>query len=274
MLTAEDRQLVYQYGYLPEHLPDYVAAVSDQEPFLHQGYLCYARRGRLTFVGYSLLPDAPEPAAAFESACRHFDPEIVSIMAPRIWFTEYAAQVEQVDRYFRMELRRHLPEPGRLYMARRAARELSVHERRFTPDHDRMIAAFCESKGITAAMKHIYERIPAYLQRSGSAFLLEAEKNGSLAGFTVVDAGTARYGFYMFSIRSPEIAVPGTSDLLFREMIERLRALGKDYVNLGLGVNDGIRRFKERWGSAAFLSHESVSFRSWRPDLLRLLLGK
>lgn len=274
MLSPEEWRLVYDYGYLPEHLPDYVAAVSEQEPFLHKGYLCYARGGHLTFVGYPLLANAPASQEAFESACRRFNAETVSLMAPHVWLTDHADRIEQVDEYFRLELTENVPKPGRLYMTRRAAREISVHEAPFSPDHHRMTDAFCESKGITGAARHIYGCIPSYLGRSGSAFLLEATKGGMPVAFIIVDAGAAQYGFYMFSIRSPDVAIPGTSDLLFREMTERLRARGKTYVNLGLGVNEGIRRFKEEWGGVAFLSHESVFFRRKRPGFFRLLLGK
>ncbi|MFZ3090961.1 MAG: hypothetical protein WA240_10125 [Nitrospirota bacterium] len=31
-------------------------------------------------------------------------------------------------------------------------------------------------------------------------------------------------------------------------MINLAKEHGKGYINLGLGVNNGIRRFKEKWG--------------------------
>lgn len=39
-------------------------------------------------------------------------------------------------------------------------------------------------------------------------------------------------------------------------MINLAREYGKGYINLGLGVNEGIRRFKEKWGGIPFLRYE------------------
>ena len=41
-------------------------------------------------------------------------------------------------------------------------------------------------------------------------------------------------------------------------MVRLAQAEGKRYLNLGLGINPGIRRFKEKWGAAAFLPYESA----------------
>ena len=46
------------------------------------------------------------------------------------------------------------------------------------------------------------------------------------------------------------------SDLLFLEMIKLTRENGKKTINFGLGVNEGIRRFKEKWGGIPFLNYE------------------
>ena len=57
--------------------------------------------------------------------------------------------------------------------------------------------------------------------------------------------------------RSGKINVPGASDLLFYEMVNLAHTAGKKAVNLGLGINAGIRRFKEKWGGAPFLDYSS-----------------
>ena len=41
MLNDQERAKIYRHAYLPEHLPDYVAAVSGSEPFLHHDYLYF-----------------------------------------------------------------------------------------------------------------------------------------------------------------------------------------------------------------------------------------
>lgn len=57
------------------------------------------------------------------------------------------------------------------------------------------------------------------------------------------------------------IPVLRLSDLLFYEMINLAKEHGKGYINLGLGVNEGIRRFKEKWGGVPFLRYEFCEYR-------------
>jgi hypothetical protein len=50
------------------------------------------------------------------------------------------------------------------------------------------------------------------------------------------------------------------------------RVAGKRSINMGLGINSGVRRFKEKWGAAAFLRYESALVRRKRPGLLSALM--
>ena len=106
--------------------------------------------------------------------------------------------------------------------------------------------------------KYIFKNMPQYLKASDSAVLLEARTKNELAAFNIVDLGAADYAFYLFSFRSNKKKVPGASDLLFHEMVKLAQAEGKKTVNLGLGVNAGIRRFKEKWGGVPFLDYCSA----------------
>ncbi len=53
-------------------------------------------------------------------------------------------------------------------------------------------------------------------------------------------------------------------------MVKLALTEGKKTVNLGLGVNAGIRRFKEKWGGAPFLNYSSVLVDKRKVDLGRL----
>ena len=64
--------------------------------------------------------------------------------------------------------------------------------------------------------------------------------------------------------------VPGASDLLLREMVNLAHAEGKKTINLGLGINTGIRRFKEKWGGVPFLPYTSAIVHRNPLDLGRL----
>jgi hypothetical protein len=49
------------------------------------------------------------------------------------------------------------------------------------------------------------------------------------------------------------------------------REYGKGYINLGLGVNPGIRRFKEKWGGKPSLPYEFCEYRSGIPGMRTMI---
>ncbi len=267
MLSAAESSLIYKHAYLPEHLPDYIAAVSEAEPFLHQGYLCLFKRGHLTFIGYSLGPGEIAPSSAYESACRRFGPRTASIIAPEIWLPADTYESEAVDEYFRLDLPIAKINADPAYMVRRAEKELSVVRGTWGKAHRHLVKEFITNKRLPPAYKKIFKKIPVYLKQCNSAVLLEARKGPELAAFNIMDTGAARYAFWLFNFRSEKMGFPGASDLLFYEMTRLAQAEGKTAMNLGLGLNPGVRRFKRKWGGAPFLPYTSTLVRGIAPDL-------
>jgi hypothetical protein len=143
-------------------------------------------------------------------------------------------------------------------MVRRAGRELQVSRGRFGKEHKKIIKAFLAGHRFNRRQKYLFKHIPQYLTASDSAVLWEARRQNKLAAFNIVDVAAADYAFYLFSFRSANIKVPGASDLLFHAMVNQAQNDGKQAVNLGLGVNAGIRRFKEKWGGVPFLKYCSA----------------
>lgn len=269
MLNKNERQLVYDQGYLPEHLFEYVEAVSLSEPFLHESYLLFFKHGHMTFIGYPLGQSASSPSLAYETACKRFDPATVSIMAPDLWFKEKKAQ--ETDYYYVMELPISQLNQDNAYMIRRASKELTLKETKISRDHKRLIKSFTEGKDLSGGQKSIYESIPKYLRRSDTARLIEARKGADLVAFNVLDLGTWNYGMYMFNIRSLELHVPGASDLLLHGIAQMSHNEGKKYLNMGLGISPGIRRFKEKWGAKKAWTHQSINVKLKEVDLMGLL---
>jgi hypothetical protein len=259
MLTEPERDLVFTHAYIPEHLPDYVQAVSRAEPHLHEGYLCYCRGAMLIFIGYPLETD---PAAAteedvhtvLESACSRFRPSTVNVISP-CRRSDEPTTARDADHYFRVDLPLVAGGPQEAYMVRRASRELTVVEGIFGKQHEAVIEAFVDERDLSAGHGEIFRGLPRYLSSSSTAHVLEARKGEALVAFTILDLGSAEYGFYLFNFRSRANHVPGASDLLFHRMAALAHEAGKRRLNLGLGVNEGIRRFKEKWGATPFLPY-------------------
>lgn len=272
MLTEDERRVVYEHAYVPEHLPDYVTSISAAEPFLDGGYLYYIRESHLIFVGYPLGETRRDAVEAYEAACRRFRSVTAAVMGPRLWFKDARVEQHAEDRYFRLELPLARLEQSVAYMVRRAAREVRVSPGRFGSEQENLVRAFTEGRGLGPGHEEILAHIGSYLESSGSARLLDARRGDELAAFAVADLGSAHYAFYLFSVRSLTNPVPGVSDLLFHEVAELALAAGKRSLNMGLGINSGVQRFKEKWGAAAFLRYESALVRRKRPSLLSALM--
>jgi hypothetical protein len=258
MLSSEQRNRIYCQAYLPEHLPGYVEAISGAQAHLVGNYLCFTRKAHLIFIGYPLGTDSNDTARAYSSACEQFEPSTVALIAPDIPLTATGVEIQSRDCYYRCRLPLETVEPKTAYMVRRAQRELTLSHGSFQKEHKKLIKTFLQTHQLTAAQAYIYQHIDRYLKHSATARILETRRQGVLAAFTVVDTGSADYAFYLFNFRSQEEKVPGASDLLFKAMLDLAQSEGKKTVNLGLGIHQGIRRFKQKWGGEVFLPYLSA----------------
>jgi hypothetical protein len=270
MLNDQEIKWIHHRACLPEHLPDYVRAVSGAEPFLHRNYLYFLNKKHLIFNGYPLEPDSGSPAPVYAYICERFQPTTVAVIAPAIWLPADQCEQQSTDSYYRLDLPIPPIDAAVAYMLRRARRELQVVAGRFGKEHKKIIKTFVAGHNFSRRQKYIYKRIPHYIKASDRAVLLEARRGTKLVAFSIVHLGAADYAFYMFSFRSGKTGVPGASDLLFYEMVNLAQAEGKKAINLGLGVNAGIRRFKEKWGGVPFLPYVSAMVHRGPVDLGRL----
>ena len=65
----------------------------------------------------------------------------------------------------------------------------------------------------------------------------------------------------------------GASDLLLFELINLSRESDKLYIHLGLGINAGIRRFKEKWGGVSMCRYEMGELELKKPSLFEMLMS-
>jgi hypothetical protein len=161
-------------------------------------------------------------------------------------------------------------------MISRAGRELSVEEgKAISPDHLDLIAAFTRTHQLDPQTESLYRSIPHYLASVPTALALTARGlGGGIVAFDIAEFGTRDYAFYMFNFRSREQHVPGASDLLLYEIMEKARTQGKKFLNMGLGINDGVSFFKRKWGAQPFLSYRYRLYALHRPTLFRAILEK
>ncbi len=258
MLNSNEHARIYEHACVPEHIPAYVTAIFGGKPYLFQDHLCYFRRKHLILIGYPLAAQPAAISQVYSAACKRFKAESVMVVGADLSGLPEGRETQPADQYYRLNLPLKPLPPDVAYMVRRAARELVVEVSRFGREHKKIIKDFIGRQVLSDAQVHIFKQVPDYMKRSKTACLLEARKSRRLVAFSIVDLGSARYAFYQFNFRSARITVPGASDLLFSEMVRVAQSEGKQAINLGLGVHPGIRRFKEKWGGAAFLTHHSA----------------
>ena len=277
MITPDEEDYIKSYAYLPEHLTGYVTAISGGEPFIIKDYLIYLREGHLIFVGYPLSEPFEEKKMkeSLDSATERFKPDHVALIAPSISIPGNLCLKKGSDHYYRLDLSSFHPDQKLRNMITRSSRELVI-ERSQEPqeEHILLISEFLSSHKVDDGTRYILERIPEYIPSVPTACVFSArDKDRKLVAFDIADFGSRDYAFYMFNFMSRRYSIPGSSDLLLYEIVKASKEQGKPFINLGLGINEGIRFFKEKWGGKPFLDYEYCFYQQRHPDKLKSILG-
>jgi hypothetical protein len=278
MITASQQDYISDHAYIPEHIPQYVTAISQAEPFLFGDFLGYAKKGHFTFVGYPLKEPFEEKRlrSALEDGIKRFHPESVSLIAPSVPSSINDRMHPPSDHYYRLDLSAISISQKLRNMLKRADRELSVESSNtFDEDHRKMIVEFLKTHPVDEATGFIFNKINEYLSSSPNVRVFDARnERGELVAFDVAEFTPKDYALYMFNFGSEARFVPGASDLLLSEVIKQAKAESKKYINLGLGINPGVTFFKKKWGAVAFLPYASCMYHPQRKENLDALLQK
>jgi hypothetical protein len=278
MITAAQQYYIEDHAYVPEHIPHYVTAISQTEPFIFGDFLAYAKKDRLIFVGYPLKETFEEKRMkrALDEVTRRFKPSEVALTAPTISPSIAGCLKHPSDHYYRLDLSA-LSVPQKLRnMLRRAGQEISVERvKNFDREHRQMVNNFLNSHPVDEATQLIFKKIPEYMSASNTTWIFDARnRKGELVAFDVAEFGPRHYALYMFNFSSRSRYVPGASDLLLAEVIRDAKAEHKRYINLGLGINPGVIFFKKKWGGVPLLPYSFCLYTPSRVEILETLFQK
>ncbi|MBM3300650.1 MAG: hypothetical protein FJY85_11920, partial [Deltaproteobacteria bacterium] len=261
MITDDQEKDILARAYVPEHCVRLMTLVSGGEPFVVDDYFCCRTRDLVIVVGYPLNHEfrTAELEALRHTITEMFDPAILAIIAPDLpeSFSSSCRERES-DWYYTLDLQGDLPDRRRLRQATKAGREATVERgRTLVEEHRRLALEFAERIDPPPRIREFLFGMWSYVGKSDGSVVLNAwRRDGELAAFYVVDVSAFAFATYIIGCHSKANYVAGASDLLFLEMIEMSRELDKKYVHLGLGVNEGIRRFKKKWGGVPTLKYE------------------
>jgi len=261
-LNPSELDAVLEKAAVPEHSAAFMRAMSGGEPFLVGPYLFLAAQDWLVAVGYPLWGSySPEGfTQALEEALQRTRARECRAISPSLPDRLRAFRSER-DHYY--VLSADAPVPGRLdRLAERVAASLRVEEgNTFTAAHRRLWAEFMGRVALAPNVRELFARTEAVLQSAPGLVLLNAwDEEGHLAACLVLDPAPRRFLSYLIGAHSRIHYTPHASDLLFLEMIRLARRQGKEFLHLGLGVNEGIRRFKTKWGGKPSLPYEMAAW--------------
>ena len=278
MITEAERSYMYEHGYVPEHVPEYVSAISGAEPYLVDDFVVYVDVGRLIFIGYPLKGSFKVRVSekSFRRALKQFGPERASLIGPHVPSNIVNTASVSRDHYYRLEFSGlRIPQKVR-NMISRASREVIVAKsRNFGEEHRALIDDFLMRHSVPEATRSIFARISEYVRASETAILFEArDSDGRLVAFDVAESGAKEHFFYLFNFSSGVLYVPGASDLLMAEMIREASVRGKRFMNMGLGIDQGVTFFKTKWGGRPFLPCVGCEYTVSRKETVNALLDK
>lgn len=276
MISPEEDKYILSKAYVPEHVISLMAPISKGEPFLINGYLCFSKNNLIIIVGYPLDHDfsAEDFGKILDDTVRRFRPEHVRLIASEIHpsLNRFCRERES-DYYYKLELTGAEIKKDLMRLVKRASRDLNVDRGRdISKEHKELISEFIEREKPGNRITALFLSMQEYVTCSKTAVVLNArDKKQNLSAFYVVELAAEEFATYVVGCHSKKNYTPGLSDLLFFEMINLAREYSKNYIHLGLGVNKGIRRFKEKWGGVQFLRYESCEYDRGGNKALKLL---
>lgn len=274
MLSQEERCFLLQHAYVPEHSAELIGYLSGGDPFLRLGYLCCVKEGRLMVVGYPLEEPPADLEGLLRALIREHRPRRISLIAPALPGTwAHACCERQRDHYYTLRLDKIAqPAPLRRVLRHAAERLQVVRGREMEKDHLKLGQEFVQRASPPERVRRLLLDLPRFVAGSEKAVVLEArDPRGRLSAFYVADLAPVRFATYVMGCHSKLAYVTGASDLLLQELVGLARETGKDYLHLGLGVSEGIRRFKEKWGARPSLPFEMCERTLRRPPLWEMI---
>ncbi len=262
MLSSDQENFILQHAYIPEHIINLMVGLSRGEPFYENGYVYFVKKDVLIFIGYR-LPEIflSEDCGPFmRQIIKKFRPETTWFIAPEIPPSlKNEVQERESDFYYILKVASTSFRQRLLREAEKAARQLVVTKsREFSAEHILLTKEYLGQENLPGKIKELFNRLPEYIKYSSSSLILSAwDEGGKLSAYYVLELAGGRFITYVLGGYSKKNYVPHASDLLFLEMYKLAKEMQKEYIHLGLGVNEGIRRFKIKWGGVPYLQYEA-----------------
>ena len=276
MITPEQEKYILTHAYIPEHTVGLMTSLSGGEGFLVDDFFLCRRDDWIVFVGYPLQAEftLDKLETVLEKIRKDFKPARISLIAPQLSPKfEASCRLRDSDCYYTLDTGPPIIGDAVRRNLKKAAGQLSVEQApRMEDAHRELINEFFARVKPADRVKDLFSNMPSYVTSAPSAWVINAwHSKGVLAAFYVIDLAAGEFANYIIGCYSKINYVRGASDLLMRELIQMSAENAKTYIHMGLGVNDGVRRFKEKWGSQPARRYEMCELVFKKPLLTEFL---
>ncbi len=311
-MSIPDMQVILENAKVPEHSVYFMQTVSGGTACVETvslenenvSYLYYYAQDWLTFLGYPVQGQYSHESfiQAKNKALEKSKASQVYAIGPDLPPT-LQENIQEKDVFYTLDSKAQIPSKLKRPVAK-AQSLLKIDEGRdFTSEHRRLWTEFLgrksstlinvstspdsssasQSIAMTDMVKQLFLATPtALLDKNSDLRLLNAwDEQGHLVACLLMDFTPKKFCSYMLGAHSRQFYVPHAADALFAFMIELSAKENKEYIHLGLGVNEGITRFKRKWGAKVSMpfvraawQDNSASFKDDMHSLLGLVAGR
>ncbi len=259
----------------PDQLLSYVSAVSEVESELINDYLIHKKARHYLVIGYSLnkshnIEDIKPLDEVIGEILKRDDCDSIAVLSPiRPNIAPKSAITSEKDDYYFLSL--PLEKLGQKVrnMLNRAMKEVYITKKTgkeaWTGAHQEMMLSYIGTKGMEAGLCTIMQGLEKYLIAEEESMLFSAysKENNTLLAYAIADFSSFSTAFYMFAFKQEDanLKVPGVADAVLFALLEEASNRGYSQCNLGLGINAGIKFFKEKWGAKPSLSFVETSWK-------------
>ncbi len=278
MLTSEQKHYIMTRAYIPEHTVSLITYLSGGEPFLIDDFFVCRTKDWVILIGFPF--EYEFNTAGLERVIvrikKQFNPELLSLIAPELPASICNNCLEsESDHYYILEAKQPVIRSVVRRNLKKARQALRVERAsNMGLPHRVLMDEFIQRVHPPARVQNMMSKLPGYLKECESAVVLNAwDHSSNLAAFYIIDLAAADFSNYIIGCYSKKNYVLGASDLLLDELIQLGIESKKRYIHLGLGVNEGIRRFKTKWGAKPYRQYEMCELRLRKPSLIKTILS-
>ncbi len=278
MLTVEERAYILEHAYVPEHCIRLITCVSGSEPFLVDDFFVCLKNSWVILIGYPLDDrfTTKKLEAVVAKIRKKFNPELISLIAPELPPSiASTCQESETDVYYTLQTQKPVIRNALKRNLKKARQNLRVESSRHMQEaHRALMQEFIERAKPTERVKRLLFKMPEFVTGTDQAFVLNAwDSENNLCAFYVVDIEARRFSNYIIGCHSKKNYILGASDLLLFELINLSLEYDRHYIHLGLGVNTGVRRFKEKWGGVPTRRYEMGELVFKKPSIFEAILS-